>query len=81
MVESERFARVKDIIEDSAGEELIQKIKERYPDLDLSFLTDNGVETDEATQKGIEHGAENELASKKGENDRSMDSTVERGSP
>lgn len=41
-IDSEAFAEIKDCIEDSTGDELIRRIKEVYPELDLAFLTAGG---------------------------------------
>lgn len=49
------FAPIKDLIEDSAGEDLIQQIKEIHHGLDLLFLLDSGVKPSEATDKGEEN--------------------------
>lgn len=45
LIESSFFAPIKDVIEDAMGDELIRRIKEVHPELDLSFLTDGGVES------------------------------------
>lgn len=37
-IDSDAFADIKDTIEDSTGDQLIRKIKDVHPDLDLSFL-------------------------------------------
>lgn len=41
-IDSNAFAEIKDCIEDSTGDELIRRIKEVHPDLDLSFLSAGG---------------------------------------
>lgn len=57
IIDAPAFADIKYHIEDSAGDELIRRIKEVYPDLDLAFLTVVGSDSPHGSngEQEIEH--------------------------
>lgn len=58
-IDSDVFADIKDSIEDATSDELIRRIKEVHPDIDLTFLTVNEMNTspnrdnDQGTEKKL----------------------------
>lgn len=65
-IDSEAFAEIKDCIEDSTGDELLKRIKEVYPDLDLAFLTAGGSDSPHGSKRDQEVDP-NDAGSKVGE--------------
>lgn len=59
-IDSDAFADIKDCIEDSTGDELVRRIKEIYPDLDLTFLTTVRPDSPHGSNGGhdVEHEAD-----------------------
>lgn len=55
-IDSDAFTSIKDSIEDATGDELIRRIKEVHPDLDLSFLT--AVEPSSSPVSNVERGVD-----------------------
>lgn len=81
LIDSACFAPIKDLIQDSTGDELIRRIKDVHPDLDLSFLTGGVVDSPDAADKGVETDTGGELKTNEPEVERApLNSTADVGS-
>lgn len=82
-IDSDAFTNIKDCIEDSTGDELVRRIKEVYPDLDLNFLTAAGPDSPHGSngKHDVEHEAEQKrVEPREGEQEEVESKTADLGS-